>query len=141
LPDGEYEIRVAHPPMAHGGSTSYSIAENPNALKWDTLRVIDNTVDERDPSIGWTPFYEEADMGIASDKEMREKGFMRGPYSYTSHPERGWDSQSMNCRGDNYGNIILRAILTTKKITQGDLWLRITIVPYTGTNPKVPLTL
>lgn len=48
---------------------------------------LDMRIDGTDPRIGWVPFYEEEDQGIATDKAMRTRGYMRGPASCYGHPE------------------------------------------------------
>lgn len=139
VPSGLYELRMAYSPMGHGGFMQFYIGTSSNMQDMQAMSIpLDVTIDETDPRIGWTVWYEEADLGVATDEAMRNRGYMRGPMSYTSHPERGWDNQDANQRGSSYGNVILRRILDTRNFKQSeDYWLRIkNVLPDGDTNKK-----
>ena len=139
VPSGLYELRMAYSPMGHGGFMQFYIGTSSNMQDMQAMSIpLDVTIDELDPRIGWTSWYEEADLGVATDEAMRNRGYMRGPMSYTSHPERGWDNQDANQRGSSYGNVILRRILDTRNFKQSeDYWLRIkNVLPDGDTNKK-----
>lgn len=55
--------------------------KNKNVQEMQALSIpLDVRIDESDPRIGWTAFYEEDDKGVASDQALRNRGYMRGPY-------------------------------------------------------------
>lgn len=145
LPTGRYEVRIAHYTSSSGSKIRYSFLPDPNdiestdeqigTIKFKNEQLID-TIDQSipftDPSIGWTPYIEEEDLGIASDKALRERGYMRGPFSYADHAERGdigynvvADSPERNMRYTTTGNNSMRKILGTFDFKQGqNVWLR-----------------
>ena len=85
---------------------------------------LDVRIQETDPRIGWTPFYEEDDLGIATDEAMRNRGYMRGPVSFRGHPDGTGDMKTNNCRGD--GVVTLRRILGRVDLKQSEnYWFRI----------------
>ena len=69
---------------------------------------------------------EEDDRGIETDRALRNKGYMRGPFSYRGHGDSYVEaiSGNGNCRTD--GTVVLRKILTTQQFRQSEeYWLRI----------------
>jgi len=124
VPTGEYELRLFYSPMGHGGMMQFYLGESKEVQGMVALDIpLDVRVDAEDPRIGWTAFYEEDDQGVASDEAMRTRGYMRGPYSYCGHPGNGWNTTSMNCRGDAV--VVLRKILTRQTFQQSkEYWFR-----------------
>lgn len=125
VPSGTYEFRLFYSPMAHGGMMQFYIGNSSNVQEMLALDIpLDVRIDEEDPRIGWTAFYEEDDLGIASDEAMRNRGYMRAPCSFRGHPDGTGDMQSNNCRGD--GTVTLRRILGRVQMKQSeDYWFRI----------------
>lgn len=83
---------------------------------------LDIRVSETDPRVGWTKFYEEDDLGLATDAAMRTRGYMRGSFGYVSAPGRGYNDTDRNCRGMNR----MRLILGRKDFKQSEShWLRL----------------
>lgn len=125
VPSGTYEFRIFYSPMAHGGMMQFYIGTSQNVQEMLALDIpLDVRIDEEDPRIGWTPFYEEDDLGVASDEAMRNRGYMRAPCSFRGHPDGTGDMQSNNCRGD--GTVTLRRILGRVQMKQSqDYWFRI----------------
>lgn len=139
VPSGIYELRLLYSPMGHGGFMQFYLGTSSSLADMQALSIpLDVTIDETDPRIGWTVWYEEPDLGVATDEAMRNRGYLRGPMSYTSHPERGWDNQDANLRGSSYGNVALRRILDTRNFKQSDnYWLRIkNVLPDGDINKK-----
>jgi hypothetical protein len=145
VPTGEYEIRVMYIPMSHSGTIEYSIGSidhaankrptDANDITYDVLKTYDLTIPMDDPRIGWTNYLEESDLGVASDKVMRDNGFMRGPYSYKDHPEYGDENNYSMRQGTRNG--CLRAILGRKTLNQNkDYWLRLKALDYKATDLK-----
>ena len=88
VPTGTYEFRIFYTPMAHGGMMQFYLGTSPSL---SSMQAIDIPLDVRigidDPRIGSTTFFEEDDMGIATDAALRNRGYMRGLFSYQDHPE------------------------------------------------------
>lgn len=125
VPSGQYEFRLFYSPMGHGGMMQFYLGNSSNVQSMMALDIpLDVRIQETDPRIGWTPFYQEVDSGISTDKAMRNRGYMRGPYSFVGHPGNGWDGESKNCRGD--GIVTLRRILCRQNFKQSEnYWFRI----------------
>lgn len=136
VPTGIYEFRIFYSPMGHGGFMQFYIGTSNKLQDMVAMNIpLDVTIDESDPRIGWTPFYDEEDRGVATDAAMRNRGYMRGPMSYCGHPGNGWDAEANNCRGD--GVVVLRRILDTRNFKQSeDYWLRIKSVATNGDTDK-----
>jgi len=124
VPTGLYEFRLFYSPMKHGGMMQFYLGTSQNVQKMEALSIpLDVRIDAEDPRIGWTKFFEEDDLGVASDEAMRNRGYMRGPYSYCGHPGNGYNTTDMNCRGDNV--VVLRRILTRQQFKQSEeYWFR-----------------
>jgi len=125
VPSGTYEFRLFYSPMAHGGMMQFYLGTSSNVQEMLALDIpLDVRIDESDPRIGWTAFYEEDDLGIATDEAMRNRGYMRAPCSFRGHPDGTGDMQANNCRGD--GTVTLRRILGRVQMKQSeDYWFRI----------------
>ena len=85
---------------------------------------LDVRILQDDPRIGWSAFYEEDDQGIATDEAMKNRGYMRGPFSFRGHPGDDGDTKTTaNCRGD--GVVTLRRVLGRVNVKQSeDFWFR-----------------
>lgn len=124
VPSGLYEFRLFYAPMAHGGMMQFYLGTNTNVQQMEALDIpLDVRIDADDARIGWTQFFNEDDQGVASDEAMRNRGYMRGPFSFCGHPGNGWNNTDMNCRGDNV--VTLRRILSRTNFKQSeDHWFR-----------------
>lgn len=124
VPSGLYEFRLFYSPMAHGGMMQFYLGTSTNVQQMDALDIpLDVRIDAADARVGWTSFYNEDDQGVASDEALRNRGYMRGPYSFCGHPGSGWNNTDMNCRGD--GVVVLRRILSRTNFKQSeDHWFR-----------------
>lgn len=88
LPTGTYEFRIFYTPMSHGGMMMFYMGNSSSLSGMMPLDIpLDVRIPMSDPRIGSTYFAEEADNGIATDAAMRNRGYMRGLYSYKDHPE------------------------------------------------------
>lgn len=125
VPSGLYEFRLFYSPMGHGGMMQFYLGNSSNIQSMVALSIpLDVRIQETDPRIGWTPFYEEDDLGIATDEAMRNRGYMRGPVSFRGHPDGTGDMKTNNCRGD--GVVTLRRILGRVDLKQSEnYWFRI----------------
>lgn len=128
VPTGTYEFRIMYTPMDHGGFMQFYLGTSTNVQEMEILGLpLDVRVSSYDERIGWTQSDLEDDLGIASDKALRNRGYMRSPMTYHHHPESVTESTEGqgNMRTSN-ANIALRKILVTKQFKQSeDYWFRI----------------
>ena len=127
IPTGNYEMRMFYSPMQHGGFMQFYLGTSSDISSMQPLGIpLDVRISADDERIGWTDTSEEDDRGIETDRALRNKGYMRGPFSYRGHAESYVEaiSGSGNCRTD--GTVVLRKILTTQQFRQSEeYWLRI----------------
>ena len=128
LPTGTYEFRVFYTPMGHGGMMMFYMGDSKSLTSMMALDIpLDVRIPIDDPRIGWTNFNEEEDLGVATDAAMRNRGYMRGLFSYMDHPENhDGNATDRNQRYTKTGNNSLRKILGRMDIKQsGEKWFRI----------------
>ena len=120
--------------MAHGGMMQFYMGTSRLQGSMMALDIpLDVRIDETDPRVGWTNYLEEEDLGIATDIALRNRGYMRGPYSYADHAERNdigngevGDNTNRNQRYTTTDNISLRKIMGRMTIKQSEEhWFRI----------------
>ena len=126
LPTGTYEFRLYYAPMSHGGMMQFYMGKSSNLSDMIALDIpLDVRIDKEDPRIGWTDFMEEDDNGIATDAAMRNRGYMRGPYSFKDHMDLEKAGEEMNMRRGTR-NAGLRKILGVLNVKQSEeQWFRI----------------
>lgn len=108
VPEGTYEIRVGYSQSGLRGITQFYIDDEITGIP------IDLTKTGADPIVGWIVDSSTEDDGIANDKEMKNRGYLKGPSSYKY--------ESMTARADVTS---LRKVLITKYLSSGmDHWLR-----------------
>ena len=138
VPTGIYEIRVVYAPMSYGSFMQYYIGNSSSITSMKALGLpFDATVQVDDPRIGLTNANEEEDQGVASDIAMHNRGYMRGPHSYTGHGENGWNYNSSARMEYGTGSYTIRYVLGRVQLNQGEEnWLRIkTLNPDNAQNP------
>lgn len=141
----QYEIRIFYPPMARGGLMQFYIGENTYEL--NKMKNIGLPFDARlnpmtEPTIGWTLSTDEDDYGVQTDKDMRIRGYMRGPASFSRGTLNTYQDKlvyeedlehAKNMAGgtstrteQGYGTMMVRHIVTTQTLKQGSsYWFRI----------------
>ncbi|MBQ8486857.1 MAG: fasciclin domain-containing protein [Prevotella sp.] len=127
VPTNTYEFRVFYTPMSHGGMMQFYMGSSSNLQSMMALDIpLDVRIPIDDPRIGSTHFYEEDDLGVATDAALRNRGYMRGLFSYVDHPEYGdGNSTDHNMRSD-LRNASLRKIMGRMQLKQSDEhWFRI----------------
>ena len=126
VPTGTYEFRIFYTPMAHGGMMQFYLGTSPSLSSMMALDIpLDVRIGIEDPRIGSTTYFEEDDMGVATDAAMRNRGYMRGLFSYRDHPEYSDWGPTVNQRSDKR-NASLRKILSRQQFKQSqDYWFRI----------------
>lgn len=141
----QYEIRIFYPPMARGGLMQFYLGEDTYEL--NKMKNIGLPFDARlnpmeEPSIGWTLSTDEDDYGVQTDKDMRIRGYMRGPASFSrgtlntyqdklvysddlEHAKSMAGGTSTRTE-QGYGTMMVRHIVTTQTLKQGSYyWFRI----------------
>lgn len=114
--------------MDHGGFMQFYLGTSKNVQEMEILGLpLDVRVTSSDERIGWTQSDLEDDKGIASDKALRNRGYMRSPMAYHHHPESVTEStEGQGNMRTSPANIALRKILVTKQFKQSeDYWFRI----------------
>ena len=134
LPTGTYEFRIFFTPMGHGSMMQYYLGTSSSKSSMVAIDIpLDTRIPVDDPRLGWTNYLEEEDKGMATDEAMRNRGYMRGVYSYADHAERDdignnqvGDNTERNMRYTTTSNQSLRKILGRFDFKQSDEhWLRI----------------
>lgn len=125
VPTNDYELRLFYTPMDHAGMMQFYMGKTSAKSSMQPMGIpLDARIKAEDPLIGWTAFYEEDDMGVASDQAMHNRGYMRGPYSFFGGTNvTTGDTESANGRGD--GITVLRLVIGTDRYLQSDdHWFR-----------------
>ena len=135
VPTNTYEFRIFYTPMSHGGMMQFYLG---NSRSLQSMMALDIPLDVRipatDPRVGSTPFYLEDDLGIATDAAMRNRGYMRGLFSYVDHADyNDGNSTDHNMRSDAR-NASFRKIMGRMQLKQGEeYWFRIkNVIPNDG---------
>ena len=109
VPPGTYEIRVSSINEPERGVVQYYIDGEVTGIPKD------NRIYATDARIGYIPDNQTDDNGVANDKQMKNRGYLKLPISYWSVREGG------AARKYNHG---VRIVLTTKYLTNDVHWLR-----------------
>lgn len=134
LPTNTYEFRIFYTPMGHGGMMQFYMGTSSAQSSMLALDIpLDVRVPITDPRIGWTDYTLEDDQGIATDAALRNRGYMRGLYSYCDHAEyndagnnQPGDNATRNQRYTSTNNNSLRKIMGRMTIRQSEeRWFRI----------------
>ena len=127
VPTGVYEVRVVYAPLSYGSFMQYYVGTSPQVQTMTALGLpMDTRIEVEDPRIGLTAALEEEDLGLASDMGLRNRGYMRGPYSYCGHGENGWKETTAARNEFAAGGLTVRIILGRLKLNQGEEnWMRL----------------
>ena len=137
VPDGTYELRMGYTANGNRGMLQFYMG---NSSSLGSMRALDIPLDMRhvpadnyvsnagvqtpipDAITGWTLYTREDDQGVATDADMHNLGWMRGPLYYTVG--KGGSTVARANAQD------LRRIITKQSFEQGDYWLRFkTVLP------------
>jgi hypothetical protein len=102
IPPGTYEFRYGYSVYWKRGITQIYIDGKPIGIPLDLVIYADN------PKIGWLLDISTEDNGVENDKMMRNRGYMKGPTTFGSSPDK-------NARNDN---VSLRRIVGTFTFTK-----------------------
>ena len=123
VPDGTYELRLGYTANGNRGMLQFYLGSS-NELT--TMQALDIPLDMRyepssssptnpDVRTGWCLYTSCDDMGVETDANMHNLGYMRGPLYYTVGV--GGSLARANAQD-------LRRILAKQTFEQGDYWLR-----------------
>lgn len=132
LPSGPYEFRIFYTPMSHGGMMMFYLGNSSKLSSMVPMDIpLDVRISESDPRIGSTYYMDEEDLGVTTDAAMRNRGYMRGLYSYKDHVDREPVTDA-NCKTSlnqrsNQRNTSLRKIMSRSlDVKQSEeMWFRI----------------
>lgn len=135
LPTNTYEFRIFYTPMSHGGMMQFYMGSSSSIQSMIALDIpLDVRILKEDPRIGSTPFYEEDDLGVSSDASLRNRGYMRGLFSYVDHPEYGDGNDTDHNMRSDARNASFRKIMGRIQMKQSEEhWFRIkNVIPNDG---------
>ena len=118
VPSRTYEVRIS---IEGHNQTGTEQSKAKYQLYFDN-KVCGNPIlvvpDAYDPMIGWVNDNETYDNGVENDRQMRNRGWMKGPDCYmTNDYATGKVNARMNCSK-------LRKIIHRQHLTESDHWLR-----------------
>ena len=126
VPDGTYELRVGVSLNGNRGMYQFYLGEGTNNrtqmealdIPLDDRTVIVNNADgSPDPTTGWTLYTAMEDLGVETDNNMHNLGWMRGPLYYTVG--KGTSTVARSTTGS------IRRIVARREFKQGTYWFRI----------------
>ena len=132
VPDGTYELRMGYTANGNRGMVQFYLGRSSSLTSMKALDIpldmrkvpVDNPDGSPDTNsgTGWCLYTKTDDMGVESDANMHNMGWMRGPLYYA----RG-KGGSLLARADTQD---LRRIITKMQFEQGEYWLRFkTVLP------------
>lgn len=108
VPAGTYEIRMGYSANSARHIIQFYVDNEVAGIPVD-LRIMGNS-----PTINWIADKDTEDNGIANDKEMKNRGYLKGPITFY-----GLGTElAREYNGD------LRKVITTKYLSAGEHWLR-----------------
>ena len=110
VPAGTYELRVGYVADADRGIVQYYVDDEITGIPVD-MRLVNTS-----PRIGWVADDATPDNGISNDKEMKNRGYLKGPTTYYMG--------DLATTARNFYRAY-RLVLTTKYFGEGDHWVRI----------------
>ena len=109
VPAGTYEIRMGYSANSHRHIIQFYIDNEVAGIPVD-LRIMGSN-----PTINWVADANTEDNGIQNDKEMKNRGYLKGPITFRNTSETGL---ARDYDGD------LRKVITTKYLSEGEHWIR-----------------
>ena len=109
MPAGTYEIRMGYTAYSLRGIAQFYLDDEVAGIPVDLRLSTDN------PKIGFVADAQTDDNGIQNDKEMKNRGYLKGPNTMHDYGESG------NARDHNQ---IIRVVVATKYLSEGEHWLR-----------------
>jgi hypothetical protein len=109
VPEGTYEIRMGYSASQWRHVVQVYLDNEVSGLPID-LRVLAD-----DPKIGSIEDKKTDDSGVTNDKDMKNRGYLKGPTTFRDDTETG-------VARDNPTN--LRVVIATKHLSAGSHWIR-----------------
>ena len=119
MPAGTYEVRFGYTTYSYRGIVQFYLDNEVTGIP------VDLRIEATNPNIGFVADAQTDDKGVQNDKEMKNRGYLKGPSSMYAY------NNSENAR-DNAK--IIRKVITTKYLGEGDHWLRFKNVYENSTN-------
>ena len=108
VPEGTYEIRMGYSANSHRHIVQFYIDNEVTGIPVDLRKL------GTDPIINWKSDNVTDDDGVANDKEMKNRGYLKGPTIFYYNGS----TLARNYSGD------LRKVVTTKFLGKGDHYIR-----------------
>lgn len=110
VPAGTYELRLAYTSYNNRATVQFYVDNSITGIPIDLSVLAD------DPIVGWVRDSETSDNGVANDKQMKNRGFLKGLTSQKVINGTLTGRDSPQC---------LRVVLTTKYFSENDHWVRV----------------
>ena len=110
VPAGTYEIRFGYSANSNRGICQFYVDGDVTGIP------VDLRMGAKDDRIGYVDDdAKDVTVGINNDKEMKNRGYLKGPTTYNV------SNSTNSARTTEY---CIRKVITTKYLTEGDHWLR-----------------
>lgn len=119
VPAGTYELRVAYSSYSDRGTLQFYVDNIVTGIPVDLALTAEN------PIVGWVRDGLTDDNGVANDKQMKNRGYLKGITTQMVNTGSMTARNSPQC---------LRLVLTTKYFSEGDHWIRMKSVVDHGGN-------
>ena len=110
VPAGTYELRMGYGSTTKRGVIQFYVDDEVTGIPIDLRKKLSV------PEVGWVADDQTDDNGVANDKQMKNRGWLKGPTTF--YP--GGDSNRPSRKVDAVG----RRVIITKYLAEGDHWLR-----------------
>lgn len=109
LPAGTYEIRMGYSANTARHIVQFYIDDEVTGIPLDLRLLGSNAL------IDWVQDSQTDDNGVANDKQMKNRGYLKGPTTFRAY------SETSIARDDAS---VLRKVITTKYLSEGEHWIR-----------------
>lgn len=109
VPSGTYELRLGYSSYTDRGTVQFYVDDMVTGIPLDMALTADN------PIVGWIKDDSTDDNGVANDKQMKNRGYLKGITTQLVENGNRTARSSPRC---------LRLVLTTKYLGEGDHWIR-----------------
>lgn len=113
VPAGTYELRLGYSSYIDRATVQCYVDNVITGIPLDMAILADN------PLVGWVADADTPDQGIANDKQMKNRGYLKGPTILKV------DNGTRTARDSPRS---LRLVLTTKYLSGGDHWVRVKFI-------------
>ena len=110
VPACTYELRMGYGSTTRRGVIQFYVDDEVTGIPIDLRRKLDV------PEVGWVADELTDDNGVANDKQMKNRGWLKGPTSFYLNSSANFPSRKQSD--------VCRRVITTKYLSEGDHWLR-----------------